>query len=158
MLNGKKYLTINTDASFCPHGKVGGYAFYIICDSFKITKSGAFKKKLQNPSDAELKCIINALHTVDVQRLPKVDVVIINTDSMNCITGIENANTGKLYGKAKVLINNIKTKTGAKEVKMKHVRAHTNKNNARSWVNEWCDQQAKVWMKRERRRLKIKVR
>ena len=47
-------ITINTDASFDCQKKVGGYAFYIISDVFKIKKSGMFKKQPSTAMDAEM--------------------------------------------------------------------------------------------------------
>jgi len=29
----------------------------------------------------------------------------------------------------------------------RHVKAHSGKNDARSFVNEWCDKEAKKWMR-----------
>lgn len=157
MINGKKYLTINTDASFCPDTKAGGYAFYIRGDDFKLTKAGSFKYKVKNPTDAEAKCIINALHTLSIQSLPQVDVIVINTDSKTCIDHMSGLQPSKLYGRGKALAHRIKNKCRAEEVKFKHVKAHTGKNDSRSWVNEWCDQQAKVWMRKKRAELENKV-
>lgn len=157
MVNGKRYLTINTDASFCPQTKAGGYAFYIVCDNFRLTKSGAFKSKLEDPHDAELKCIINALYTLSVQMLPSVDIVIINTDSMNSIRNIEKNPMAGIYKYAVDLISLIKKKSNATEVKLKHVRAHTGVGDSRSWVNDWCDRQAKQWMRKERDKVTAKI-
>jgi len=77
-------VTINTDASFHPSLKYGAYAFWAICNDFKITKSGVFRKKCQNPDDAEAKCIINAL-TVILTAHKGITKIIINTDSLNAI-------------------------------------------------------------------------
>ncbi len=68
MQNKLSYLTINTDASFHPEQKVGGYAFYIICDLFKIEKAGKFKANPKSSIDAEMKCFGNAIATILAQK------------------------------------------------------------------------------------------
>ena len=45
-------ITINTDASFHPTQKVGGYAFHIVCDHFRIKKGGKFKANPENSEEA----------------------------------------------------------------------------------------------------------
>jgi len=54
-------ITINTDASFCQQTKVGAYAFYIVCDLFRIKKAGVFKQNPANPMDAEMKTHLHKL-------------------------------------------------------------------------------------------------
>ena len=54
-------ITINTDASFCPETKAGGWAVYIVCDDFKIQKSGKFRGTMKSALEAEMKAISNAV-------------------------------------------------------------------------------------------------
>ena len=54
-------VTINTDASFHPEYSIGAYAFWIVCNQGKIVRSGELKKA-ENSTDAEIRCIANALH------------------------------------------------------------------------------------------------
>ena len=85
-MNKVNCITINTDASFCPKTKAAGYAFYIVCDTFKIKKGGMFKSEVENATDAETMCIANAIATVLAQgELPSSKWLIINTDSKNSI-------------------------------------------------------------------------
>lgn len=63
--NTMKYITINTDASYDINGtNAGGYAFYIICDLFKIQKGGMFKNNPKSSLDAEVMAIGNAVATL----------------------------------------------------------------------------------------------
>lgn len=147
----KIYLTMNTDASFCPYTKAGGWAFWIKSDRFTLKKSGGFKGDTISSTDAEMKAIANALHfIVSLEKIPTVDCIVINTDSKWSIDRIK---TQKKKGTT-VLINQylqqIKLKTNAKEIIFKHVKAHTGIDDARSWVNEWCDEQAKKHMRKLR--------
>lgn len=147
--------TINTDASFHPKLKWGAYAFWAVSDRFKIQKYGGFRGKCLNPTDAETKCIINALQVVlaadkDIKR------IIINTDSLNAISIIENHRDNihryslhfgsHLRRKFKKILNKYPTNP---VVEFRHVKAHSNVGDARGYVNEWCDKNAKrkMWSK-----------
>ena len=142
-------ITINTDASFHPHHRTAGYAFWIICDHFKIQKGGMFKKKMPNNSfEAEIMCMGNAIATLLAQKhIPAVHWVAINSDCMNgmeCISG----GTRPLGVEVLNLWNRLQKKTGAQVMAFRHVRAHTGKRDSRSFVNEWCDKEAKKWQQR----------
>ncbi len=140
-------ITINTDASFYEKHSVGGYAFWIVCDLFKITKSGKFKQEVFSATECELKAIGNAIATLLAQKeLPKANFLVINTDSKQSIAAIENP----LYPLAKevralymLLIKELKVSKHS----LRHVKAHSGKSDARSKVNEWCDSEAKKWAK-----------
>jgi ribonuclease HI len=140
-------ITINTDASFHPRYKVGGYAFYIVCDLFKIKKSGKFKKELTGSMDAEMMSIGNALHTLLYQKgAPKSKYLIINTDCQYAITAIKKQSTplGKEIYK---IWNKVILKVGSTNNEIRHVKAHSGVDDKRSKVNEWCDTEAKKWMR-----------
>lgn len=147
--------TINTDASFHPKLKWGAYAFWAISDRFKIQKYGGFRDKCLNPTDAEAKCIINALQVV-LSSDKDITRIIINTDSLNSVSIFENhRNNINRYGLhfgdhlrrkfKKILIDYSSNVT----VEFRHVKAHSNVDDARSYVNEWCDTHAKrkMWSK-----------
>lgn len=148
-------VTINTDASFHPSLKYGAYAFWAICNDFKITKSGVFRKKCINPDDAESKCIINALKVV-LSSNKCITKIIINTDSLNAIAYLTkdinhikkyNLSMPKMrqFSQCLVLLKSFRT-----EIEYRHVKAHSGVNDKRSYVNEWCDSEAK-------RQLKLKI-
>lgn len=141
-------ITITTDASFHHGHKVGGYAFIIVCDLFKIRKTGSFKDSLESSNDGELKCIINALHTLLVQEdLPTTTHFVINTDSTYCINQIRNPNTPLGYS-AESYYNKVVHKLKAENHSIRHVKAHVQgKRTKREDANEWCDSQAKRYMK-----------
>jgi len=141
-------VTINTDASFHPEYKFGTYAFWIVCDKFKITKSGYFKDKCLDPNDAEMKCIINALYTIK-QHASEFNTLVINTDSMNSIhmftkdfEKIKRYKLSKFSSHGKKFSKLIK-ELGRPKFHLKHVKAHTEGKDSRSYVNNWCDTEAK---------------
>jgi ribonuclease HI len=142
-------ITINTDASYHIEKKVGGYAFYIVCDLFKIRKGGMFKNSPANSTEAEMMSIANAIATLLAQKeLPKVKWLIINTDSIPAITRIKKAaRTGNdLDKQVWLLLRKLNSRLSAKS-KIRHVKAHSKMGDARSKANEWCDTEAKKWMR-----------
>ena len=146
-------ITINTDASFCPLTKVGGYAFYIVCNQFKIQKAGEFKTLPKSSIEAETMCIGNAIATLLSQELPnQVNYIIINTDCLNAIHSITMGG-GKVYGKVRKLKNKIKRVSKANKLEFRHVKAHNGTPDARSWVNDWCDKEAKKYMRKARKKV-----
>ena len=148
-------ITINTDASFHPVHKIGGYAFYIVCDQFKIQKSGTFKIKPKSSIDAEMMCIANAMHTLLTQpELPEAKLIVINCDCLPSFKMITLKSNNPIGRKVASILRQIRISTSIKGVvkpnyEFRHVKAHTNNNDARSWVNDWCDKEAKKWMRIE---------
>lgn len=151
-------VTINTDASFHPRLKYGAYAFWAICNDFKITKSGVFRSECLSPDDAEVKCILNALQVVLFAH-KGITKIIINTDSLNAIAILKNdrehikkyvhnnLKKGKLFRQK---FHSIIRKTENRfQIEYRHVKAHSGVEDKRSYVNEWCDAEAKrrMWSK-----------
>ena len=150
-------VTINTDASFHPRLHHGAYAFWAISNNFKITKSGRFTNKCHSPDDAEAKCIINALKVV-LYAHSGISKVIINTDSLNATAILlkDKVHIHKYVRIKKMYISLLqqsysKVLKGSKNnpvIEFRHVKAHTGTNDSRSYVNEWCDNEAKKQLKR----------
>lgn len=151
-------VTINTDASFHPQLKYGAYAFWAISNDFKITKSGLFKSKCTNSHDAEARCIVNALKVVLLAH-KGISKVIINTDSVNSIFIFTNdkENIRKYLGTSQKMIKTVRNayhdvlnQTKNKVIiEFRHVKAHSGINDKRSYVNEWCDLQAKIQLRKK---------
>lgn len=145
-------ITINTDASYHNELKVGGYAFSIVCNLFRIKKGGRFKANPKNSEEAEIMCIGNAIATLLTQKeLPQSNWLVINTDCKNAIRRIQTG-SDPLGLQVKKIHGRLVTKLNSRNNQFRHVKAHSGKNDARSRVNEWCDAEAKKWM-----RLSVKV-
>lgn len=113
-------ITIHTDASFCPHKKVGGYAFWIASDLGRIKYSNRFKGTLSNSSEAEMRCIINALNCIS--NIP-TDKIVVYTDCTTAIKALSSRYSGVIF---------------------RHVEAHQNEPiDKQSKINNWCDKMAK---------------
>lgn len=151
-------VTINTDASFHPSLKYGAYAFWAICDDFKITKSGAFRDECLNSHDAEAKCIINALKIILLAH-KGITKIIVNTDSLNAIALLKDdkAHINRYMGRSRTMWKHIrkayhetmKHNKNKVEIEYRHVKAHSGIKDKRSYVNEWCDSEAKKQLRKQ---------
>lgn len=151
--------TINTDASFHPQLKVGGYAFYIICDLFKIQKGGHFKKQPKTAMEAEMMCIANALYTVLMQKeLPSATWIIINSDCLFAFEKIKRKSQDKVGRVVADILRKVRLAMSRRGVipkfQFRHVKAHSMATDKRSIVNEWCDIEAKKWMRSAAKKVK----
>lgn len=141
-----KFITINTDASFSNKYEIGTYAFYIVCNHFKIHHGGIFKQHVATSKEAELMSIGNALAALlQRKKLPMCNVLVINTDCVNAILDIKNKSSeiGKYVAN---LYDKLYKRLGCVKGDFRHVKAHTGDNASRSKANEWCDKEAKRWM------------
>lgn len=147
-------VTITTDASFSFTHKIGTWATWITSNMGRIHKSGKFVKSCQDSTEAEMKCIINALFMISCDpELNKVgNRIIVNTDSTNAIyIFTRNKEKVKKYHLNKphykelknVFFKTRKLLKCAADIDFRHVRAHSGAGDKRSYCNEWCDQAAK---------------
>lgn len=145
-------ITINTDASYSSKYKIGTYAFYIVCDTFKIKSGGIFKCAPSNPMEAEMMCMANALHTLLVQHeLPQTSILVINSDCLFSFQHITRKSKLPIGRKVASILKQVRNRTLLNgcimpKYEFRHVKAHNGTPDARSHVNEWCDREAKRWM------------
>lgn len=139
-------VTVNTDASFYPDQKIGGFAIWIASDKGRVKFADGFKGTVETAHDAEFKCIINALHLLKRQGW-EITEIYINTDSQTVINTIETkAKSNKTPKYAKDNYNaylGITKQLGVKHISLRHVKGHLHTNTARHWVNDWLDTHAK---------------
>lgn len=148
-------VTINTDASFTFKHQRGTFAFWMVCNRFKIQKAGILRKKCSRPEIAELRAIINAVHILGKENCAGVTKIIINTDCLNAIHILSDdtkaikrfqlASFGTMlrFRFEEVLRSH---KIHRIPIEFRHVRSHTDNTDARSYVNDWCDTEAKKKM------------
>lgn len=143
-------VTINTDASHHSDAKIGGYAFWIVCNEFRIVKSGALKNKCARPEIAEFMCIINAVHLLFQSKPSKITKVVVNTDCLNVIHLLKgDKNAIRKYGLetwGAPLVKIFYKIAGDTKFEFRHIRSHQHTNTPRNWVNDWCDKEAKKAM------------
>lgn len=139
-----KYITINTDASYNHWKNVGGWAIWIAAPTYRIKMSGVFEKSQPATSFlAEAYALANALYIL--QQKEKNNnrfTLVINTDCKGLITNIQSAK------KPKEIVRHIRKQLEPYNYTMRHIKAHTrNLSTPRSYINNWCDQQAKLEVK-----------
>jgi ribonuclease HI len=142
------FATVVTDASFFADTGKAGWACWIVCNGERYKAYGAFSGKKTCSTHAEVCAIGNGIFLAIKRFNPeKIHVV---TDSMNAIHILESFGKKGLSKKNKT--NATAQKEAAKIIKkistnltltFKHVRAHTDIQDKRSFVNRWCDEHAK---------------
>jgi ribonuclease HI len=138
-------VTINTDASWCPKTRDGGYCFWISSPWGRFKKHGKLRLKPMDSTAAEIMAMVNALYFLSKHKdLKTCSKIIFNTD---CTFGINYIERGK--GKVEQWnypvkrFKEIRSKLKA-DLEFRDIKAHTQDlSEARMWVNDYCDKKAK---------------
>lgn len=139
--NGDLFITVFTDASYCPSTKAYGCATWVrdgTKPAFKTVWGGV---GLKGSFDAELEALNRAVSAVFSNCEVLGRVVVIQSD---CIAALDRVGLRKL-------------RKYAKHVKLKHVKAHTGGQTKRSYVNDWCDKAAYEEMVKHRTEVNMKM-
>ncbi|MGE4486344.1 MAG: ribonuclease H family protein [Synergistaceae bacterium] len=151
------WVTIITDASFCPKSGAAGWGHYIISNRGRLIGGGIFKQDVGTSTEAETRAIVNALHLALDKRnaiAEAGDSVLIQSDCMTALTQLE---SGLTYSGRSSLtdvqraFNRLIHTTGI-SVLFRHVRGHTNRQDRRHWTNRMCDMRAREYMAEDRKR------
>lgn len=134
--------TVITDASFCPFTKASAWAAWIRYRDKKIKVAELFKRQPKSPHEAELWAIINGVYLAG-QLQPKA--ILVQSDCKTALTKIDarcpelNKTLRRLKGYDFTLIT-------------RWVKGHGKDGTDRTWVNNWCDKQAGLLMRSERKK------
>lgn len=144
MVKDKKYITINTDASFLMSKNIGGFGIWIKCDHFTIKESGTFKNSISDSNEAELKALINAIHIINKRKMFD-HTLVINCDNQTVRQIINKGIAPKRFLiEIEMLKDLIKPYS---EVYAKKIKGHCRGKNARQYVNNWCDTSSRKYLK-----------
>jgi ribonuclease HI len=142
-------VTINTDASFNPKFKIGAYSFYIKSNNGVIRHANVLKTA-KNSYEAEAMAVANALAALEKSNWI-VSRIIINSDCMGIFDKFTKKSKLDVGRAGYRLIRRIKEKSGVLPHltihEFRHVKAHTQVTNARSFINNTLDKEAKKHMK-----------
>lgn len=127
-------VTVITDASFCQKTRAGGWAAWLTSDKGRVRKAGCFHDLPQNSTQAELWAALNGIWLALEHGATHV---LIQSDCQGALLKISRG-IPELS-----LFNGLFIKT-------KHVKGHSATQDARSYVNRWCDAEAKKHMLRQR--------
>ena len=138
MLNGKRYATINTDASL--KEGVMGYAVWIRTEWDKHQFNGAGIRG-KSINEIEMEAIIAGFqYLIYWNLLDDIDVIVVNTDSKEAILNFEKPHTSK-YKEAEKFLN--LKEFIPQPIYFKKVKGHSKGHDARHYINTWCDAEAR---------------
>lgn len=150
----KGWVTINTDASFHPVHKVAAFAFWIRHDQGRIMQAGALKD-CPTSLESEIRAIGNGMYALLQSNFTDIDYIRVNTDctyAMDALKGKSRhgaslATVDKVIGIMDLLAQLYKRKLKRRKypfIDFRHIPAHTTIETPKSWLNDWCDKQAKL--------------
>jgi ribonuclease HI len=149
-------VTLMTDASWCPHTKVGGFGWWCVSDRGGVPGGGLFTRNPDNATVAEMMAVVRSLHEcIKGGHIKPQDEVLIQLD---CMAAIE-----KFWGKQLVspgseqevvgLFWRLVRETPLLDVQVRHVKGHSRSLESRYRSNDKCDRRAKEFMRKERDRI-----
>jgi ribonuclease HI len=139
--------TINSDASVDAKTLTAAYAYYIRGEDLFRRASGILALKTKHTGVAELLAIRLAITRVmEFDHDPHDVTLHINTDSMWAINALLG---GKVKATEWALVKAVQHMLKGYELIPRHVKAHKHTNDARHWVNDWCDNAAKTALRAE---------
>lgn len=142
--------TVITDASWDSRTLAGGWAAWIRIDGVRgpIKGSGPLLKLPDQADTAEIMAAINGMH---VARSHGAGPILLQTDCLLVVRMINRQARMKQMTRWQGYTEQAGLDLGG--LTAKHVKGHTTIDDARSYVNRWCDTEAKRHMRLVRTRL-----
>lgn len=139
-----KYITVFSDASHHPDGHAG-YAYFLRDESTIVKESHALPWKADRSTDVEEFAMCHAiLRALDTIPNEPGDEIVAQTDCTHVIYRFEVE-----HSVATKSVIGWLTDAGV-SLRFKHVRAHSGVDDKRSYVNRWCDSNARREMRLSR--------
>lgn len=137
-----KFITLFTDASYCPNTRAWGWAAWIKygapAETLRLSGGGS---GCQGSNQAELLALQHGIEAVADKVPVEGKVVVVQSD---CIGALESIGVNPL------------TLAGALGVRKKHVKGHQGVKCPRSAVNTWTDRAAREEMLKRRTEIEEK--
>ena len=140
------WVTMYTDASYYDNRKEAGWAYWLKSDKGRIINKGVEKAECSNVAE-----LIAALKGIEecIRSWPDTKGISINSDNMSVVQGIYP--DGPFYKNENIRLLQLKIQKLAKDsniqLKSKYVRAHTGRNDSRSYINRRVDTLSKQVVK-----------
>lgn len=152
-------VTIICDGSYCPDEKVAGYGFWIASSRGKLGGGGvcAPGHVVSNNTVAEMMAMCNSVwKALESGLLRHSDEVLLQTDCIAAIRAFQQLR----YNLIEQELNAVKymqriEKEWGISFKYRHVKGHSQVEDARSITNRVCDKTAKEYMRIERVRSRV---
>lgn len=136
--------TVIVDASYCPDTFASGWAAWVRVDAVAdaIKMYGTFKTQPRNSGEAEVMAAINGIW---IAARAGASFILVQSDCMAVIHLLEETTSSP---RMRELWQNSLKDNGLDRLILDgaHVKGHTRNMDARSWVNRWCDAQARIAM------------
>ena len=107
---------------------------------------------ITHPKQSHVSCMANALHTLNAQKeLPTAKWIVINSDCLHFFQRIGRKSEDVVGKKIANILRKIRLRASTRKglimpkFEFRHVKAHNGTPDARSFVNDWCDKEAKKW-------------
>jgi ribonuclease HI len=142
--------TVITDASWDSRTLAGGWAAWIRIDGVQgpIKGSGPLLKQPDQADTAEIMAAINGIY---LARSRGAGAILLQTDCVLVVSMIRQTAKQKQMIRWNDYADRADINLGS--LTAKHVKGHTRVDDARSYVNRWCDSEAKRHMRVVRSRL-----
>lgn len=154
-LLGGVLVSILTDASWCPRTKAVGMGYWIVCNRGRKVGGSYYRMRAESSGVAEMAAACNAIKVaVTTGHARGGDRILLQLDSEEAIKKIMSITP--LVNTAEFIRKEIRRHTVDLSIRLevKHVKAHTNGNTPRTYVNNQCDLIAKKYMKQARALIK----
>ena len=154
-------LTVYSDASVCNRSGAAGWGCWVRNDAGdRRSFSGPIGRTVLNSTDAEFCAAANAIHAAckSLQPVPGTLIVLV-TDCLMLVQALRGAKPRKrssTQGEATRFILDL-VKERKCSLRCNKVKAHSDQDGARSYINRIVDQLAKAAMQKRRRELPQKA-
>lgn len=139
-----KCLTVFSDASFDRSG-AAGYAFFVRDEETIIKRAFTLRWKAGRSTEVELFAMCHAiLHAIDNLSHQPGDVIVAQSDCTHVLHCFKSQTTNEALSVLGAV------GVAGLSLRFKHVKAHTGTEDRRSYVNRWCDIQARREMRKQR--------
>jgi ribonuclease HI len=151
----KGYITVFADASFCPKSKASGIAFWCRDDNNILQHSQGIMWDVESNGEAELVALCSAIDFAlrHLESEPGY-ILVAQSDCLEAIEKLDGDKGSNLNQVAFIAMALSELKRRGVILRTKHVKGHTGKEDARSYVNRWCDHNARKQMRHQRNQKK----
>lgn len=150
-------VSLFTDASHCPHTKVGGWGAWAKCELGQVEGGGPMKREIANSTIAEARAVYAGLLLISqASWWEQIKVVLIQTDAKAVIDGINSKaifNSDNFGWRKKLVMSLDEFKLEHNVIiQMRWIKGHqSSKKATRNWVNNRTDKLAKKGLEEARR-------
>jgi ribonuclease HI len=137
------------DASYCPETGAAGWAAWVRSDVGRVQRAGVLPAYVEHSLHAELAAVFAGLY-VAKRAWPELPAVLVRTDCQGILAHI----TRESEEPADPVLRRLRERIDSVGVVVTAawVRGHAGGKHTASWLNCWCDAQARTQMVAERAR------